>query len=494
MTDAAGRLARSTVACGHARFPPQLRLGHVDARPFLCGAWCARPDPSERRLEAVRVPGAAVSVTEPAPVQELRHLGHRFAACPLGQFHLREQVRAATLRFRALRLHVSAHWSPSPSSCCWPGGRPPADAPEARAVDVVRTFRSGRPSTRSPSTRSPALPLARSPQHAAQDVLVLTAEHDQDKVFDTAARVGGGRPALRPAHPVQDEAVVAGQRPHGGGSARRSPMLQPCPDVIPLRAVSHAAHRAIHRAFCIGANTFPASPRTTSPSESLRVSGSSLPERTTSTAPSGEVGQAFPQRFGDPIGFNGIARRRLACRPSRGCRRQEGRAAGNVVGGFAGHRNTHGLMRTKWRAARDPRSSRPACIKGGRSARPSAGLCSRVCAGRKTLCLKWTAQRLHRVFPRNVATDPPRSLGRPAGSRSPSCRAGWYRRTPASATVCRELVRPTSDAQDQRAWDAGTATLLSAARAIWAWASTIGRYFAAKARSSGSMPDCACWR
>jgi hypothetical protein len=71
-------------------------------------------------------------------------------------------------------------------------------------VDVVRTFRSGRP-----STRSPALPLARSPQHAAQDVLVLTADHDQGEVFDTAARVGGGRPALRPAHPVQDEAVVA---------------------------------------------------------------------------------------------------------------------------------------------------------------------------------------------------------------------------------------------------------------------------------------------
>jgi len=44
-----------------------------------------------------------------APVQELRHLGHRFAACSLGQSHLREQVRAATLRFRVLRLHVSAH-------------------------------------------------------------------------------------------------------------------------------------------------------------------------------------------------------------------------------------------------------------------------------------------------------------------------------------------------------------------------------------------------
>ena len=102
MTDAAGRLARSTVACGHARSPPQLRLGHVGSRPFLCGAWCARPDPSERRLEAVRVPGAAISVVKPAPVQELRHLGHRFAACPPGQFHLREQVRAATLRFASM--------------------------------------------------------------------------------------------------------------------------------------------------------------------------------------------------------------------------------------------------------------------------------------------------------------------------------------------------------------------------------------------------------
>ncbi len=71
-------------------------------------------------------------------------------------------------------------------------------------VDVVRAFRSGRP-----STRSPAPPLARLPQHAAQDVLVLAADHDQGEAFDTAARIGGDRPARRPAHPVEDEAVVA---------------------------------------------------------------------------------------------------------------------------------------------------------------------------------------------------------------------------------------------------------------------------------------------
>ena len=81
-----------------------------------------------------------------------------------------------------------------------------------------------------------------------------------------------------------------------------------------------------------------------------------------------------------------------------------------------------------------------------------------------------------------------------AHNRSPSRRAGWCRRTPARVTVCREPACPTWKVQDQRAWDAGTATLLSAARAICAWASTMGRYFAAKARSSGSMPDCACWR
>ena len=71
-------------------------------------------------------------------------------------------------------------------------------------VDVVRAFRSGRP-----STHRPAPPLARFPQHAAQDILVLAADHDHGEAFDTAARIGGDRPARRPAHPVEDEAVVA---------------------------------------------------------------------------------------------------------------------------------------------------------------------------------------------------------------------------------------------------------------------------------------------
>ncbi len=240
---------------------------------------------------------------------------------------------------------------------CRPRGRPPR-----RCVgSTCRWMSCERSAPAAPAPAAPRCPWRDPPSTRRRTFLVLTADHDQGEVFDTAARVGGGRPALRPAHPVEDEAVAAEQRPHGGGRARRSPMVQPCPDVIPLRTASHAAHCA----FRIGANTFPASRRTTSPSESLRVSGSSLPGRMASTAPSDVVGQAFPQRFGEPIGFKGIAWRALASRPSRGCRRQKGRAAGNVVGGFAGHRNTQGLMRTKWRAARDPRSSRPACIKGG---------------------------------------------------------------------------------------------------------------------------------